>query len=177
MLRDPHRGHDALRRGRSSQPGATYFLTLCTEDRHGGLTNSAIGMAIMAEAHALTVDSSWTLRAATIMPDHVHLLITLGERLSVEKCISRLKAKTSAVLRSQSPAAESLAWQRGFFDHQLRSDEPIAAVLLYVYLNPYRATLCEGTDRWPWFYCREEDWAWFKDSLNADLPEPAWLAD
>jgi REP element-mobilizing transposase RayT len=174
MTRDPHRGHDALRRGRSSQPGATYFLTLCTENRAPGLTTTAIAERIITEAHALTADTTWRLISATVMPDHVHLLITLGERLSLEKSISRLKAKTSALLNARSPA---LIWQRGFFDHKLRAEEPLSAFLLYIYLNPYRAQLCERTAAWPWFHCRAEEWIWFKDSLDADLPQPEWLTD
>jgi putative transposase len=171
MPAEPVRGH-ALRRGRFSQPGATYFLTLCTEDRHAGLTHTAISERILAETHAMTTDTTWILRAATIMPDHLHLLITLGERLTLDKAANRLKAKTSALLRVHpSP----LAWQRGFFDHKLRADEPLFGIFLYIYLNPYRAALAERTARWPWFYCCDEDWAWFKDYLDADLPPLEWI--
>jgi len=174
MTRNPHRGHDALRRGRSSQPTATYFLTLCTEERHIGLTHPTLASAILAESHALTTDTTWSLISATVMPDHLHLLITLGDRLSLEKTISRLKAKTSALLKAHTSA---LIWQRGFFDHKLRADEPLAALLLYIYLNPYRAQLCEADTTWPWFYCRADEWRWFKDSLHSDLPQPEWLSD
>jgi putative transposase len=164
-------GH-ALRRGRFSQPGATYFLTLCTEERHIGLTHPAIAERIFAESHAMTADTTWTLRAATVMPDHIHLLVTLGDRLPLDKSANRLKAKTSAFLKSHAPA---LIWQRGFFDHKLRADESLAAILHYIHLNHYRAGLCERTARWPWFHCRAEEWSWFKDSLDADLPPPEWL--
>jgi putative transposase len=164
-------GH-ALRRGRFSQPGATYFLTLCTENRVPGLTDPAIAERLLTETHTMTADATWTLRAATIMPDHVHLLVTLGDRLPIDKSVNRLKAKTSALLKTHSPV---LVWQRGFFDHKLRADEPLAAILHYIYLNPYRAQLCARTTQWPWFYCRAEEWTWFKDSLDADLSHPEWL--
>jgi putative transposase len=174
MTRDPHRGHDALRRGRFSQPGATYFLNLCTEGRHIGLTDSTIAERLFAEAHAMTADATWTLRAATVMPDHIHLLITLGDRLPLHKAVARLKSKSAPVLRTKDSA---LVWQSGFFDHKLRPDDSVAAVLLYIYLNPYRAQLCESTVTWPGFYCRTEEWSWFKDMLSANLPPPEWLAD
>ena len=164
-------GH-ALRRGRFSQPGATYFLTLCTENRVTGLTSPPIAERLLSESHAMTADTTWTLRSATIMPDHVHLLVTLGERLPIDKAVNRLKAKTSALLQAHTPA---LLWQRGFFDHKLRADEPLAAILHYIYLNPYRAQLCAPATIWPWFYCRAEEWTWFKDSLDAEFPYPEWL--
>lgn len=165
-------GH-ALRRGRFSQPGSTYFLTLCTDERRPGLTHPALAERILAEAHIMTTDATWTLRAVTIMPDHIHVLVTLGERLHLEKSVNRLKAKTSALLKTHFPA---LAWQRGFFDHKLRADDALAAVLLYIHLNPYRAGLCARSEKWPWFRCRAEEWSWFKDSLDAELPPPEWLA-
>ncbi len=171
----PEKGQAALRRGRFSQPDATYFLTLCTEERRAGLTHAILAGRILDEAHAMTTDATWTLRAATIMPDHIHLLITLGERLPLDKSVNRLKAKTSALLKEHANAASSLLWQRGFFDHKLRADDSVAAVLLYIHLNPYRAGVCERTTSWPWFYCRAEDWSWFKESLDADLPPPEWL--
>ncbi|OHE80596.1 MAG: hypothetical protein A3G75_12725 [Verrucomicrobia bacterium RIFCSPLOWO2_12_FULL_64_8] len=106
-----------------------------------------------------------------IMPDHLHALITLGERLLLGQTIQRLKAKTSATLRTNG-----VAWQRDFFDHRLRGNEDVRPVFLYVYLNPYRKNLCSRSERWPWFHCCEDDWAWFKTNLDADLPPPEWLA-
>ncbi len=117
-------------------------------------------------------DATWQVRCAVVMPDHIHLLVILGERLTLGKSIARLKAKTSALLTSFSPTLE---WERDFFDRHVRPDEDCLALFLYIFLNPYRANLCARYERWPWYYCRVEDWAWFKDWLDADRPQPEWL--
>lgn len=171
MPSDPAKDHAALRRGRVSTPNAVYFLTVCTERRAAGLTDPQVASRILGEMQAMQTDDVWSVRCAVIMPDHAHLLIELGAKLSLEKAVSRLKAKPSAGLR-----AAGLGWERGFFDHRLRADDDRLDVFLYVFLNPYRAGLCAGTESWPWFYCHPDDWAWFRDYLNADRPPPDWLA-
>lgn len=170
MRFDPTKGHAALRRGRYSHPSAEYFLTLCTDGRQRGLTQSPAAEAIMGEFHAMETDESWNVRCAVIMPDHLHVLVILGERLSLGKSVQRVKAKTSAVLRAQG-----IAWERGFFDRKLRPDDDRLAIFRYVYLNPYRAQLVSVTQDWPHYHCREEDWRWFRDYLHDERPYPEWL--
>jgi hypothetical protein len=99
-------------------------------------------------------------------------LVILGERLSLEKSVSRFKAKTSAALHRAG-----LAWQRGFYDHRVRSGENRIELFLYIYLNPYRAGLCLRSDRWPWFYCCEKDWGWFREYLDEERPRPEWIKE
>lgn len=171
MLRNPAKGHAALRRGRVSTPNAAYFLTVCTDHRAAGLTEPPIASRILDEMRAMQAGGVWSVRCAVIMPDHSHLLIELGAKLSLEKAVSRLKAKTSAALRRNG-----MAWERGFFDHRLRVGDDVLDVFLYIYLNPYRAGLTERTQQWPWFLCRPDDWVWFRNFLDADRPPPEWLA-
>jgi hypothetical protein len=83
-----------------------------------------------------------------------------------------LKSKTKSVLGRSSPAIE---WERDFFDRHVRPDEDRISIFLYLFLNPYRAGLCPREDRWPWYWCCEEDWKWFKDHLDDELPAPGWL--
>jgi putative transposase len=170
MALNPARGHAALRRGRSSRPGVEYFLTICTEARNRALTAPPIAQAVLDEVKSMSVDGTWIVHCAVVMPDHMHLLITLGDRLPLAKAVQRLKAKTSATLR-----AVNISWERGFFDRQLRQDDERLPLFLYIYLNPYRAGLLADSARWPHYYCRDEEWAWFRSMLDSDRPYPEWL--
>lgn len=168
---DPTKGHAALRRGRFSAPGATYFLTLCTEARRAGLTATDVATSIHREIAAMEADGTWTNRCHVIMPDHLHVLIVLGDRLPLAHAIQRFKAKTSGVLHTAG-----LTWERGFFDHKLRADEAADALFRYIYLNPYRAGLIGPQERWPHYHCAADDWTWFSVQLERRLPIPEWLA-
>lgn len=51
------------------------------------------------------------------MPDHMHLLFRLGEKLTFSRVIGRFKAKT------MRPVLEcGLMWQQNVFEHRLRPD-------------------------------------------------------
>ena len=170
MTRDPEKGHAALRHGRWTNAGADYFLTICTEAKGAGLTEPLVAEGILQEMHAMEADDCWFVRCATIMPDHVHLLLTLGPRLALGRSIQRLKAKTAACLRLCE-----LQWERGFFDRQMRPDDDSLAVFLYIYLNPYRGGLIARTEKWAHYYCGLKDWEWFESYLDQDLPPPEWI--
>jgi REP element-mobilizing transposase RayT len=169
----PHtakRGHQALRRGRWSAPRAEYFLTICTDGRAGGLSTPRLVAAILGEAHQLTTETHWFVRTATVMSDHVHLVVQLAARTELPAAIRLFKGRLSPALR-----AAHLKWQHGYFDHRLRVGEKLLPVFLYIFLNPYRAGLISQSDMWPGYYCCSDDWEWFQPLTNGDLPVPAWL--
>jgi REP element-mobilizing transposase RayT len=155
--------------------GAEYFLTICTEARHAGLTEALRVRAILAEAQAMTADTTWRLRCAVVMPDHVHMLMTLGDRLSLGSAVARLKGKTAAGLACSSSGQPPLRWERGYFDHRIRPNDDRVGLFLYVFLNPFRSGLSKRGDRWPWYCCCEDDWTWFKEWLTEERPRPEWL--
>jgi len=80
--------------------------------------------------------------AATVMPDHVHVLFKLGSRLDVGRCVSRWKTvgrRTSDYLGG---------WQRDFWERRVRDDESPEDYALYILLNPYRAGLAKRGEAW-----------------------------
>lgn len=127
---------------------------------------------MLCEICALESDGTWGVRCSVVMPDHVHSLVVLGHRMSLGKSIARLKAKTAASIRTIHP---EFAWERSFFDHRVRADEDHISLFLYLYLNPYRAHVCGRFERWPYYYCCDQDWAWFSRYLDSDRPQPEWL--
>ena len=150
--------------------GADYFLTICTEAKGAGLTEPSVAEGIRQVMQAMESDATWSVRCAIIMPDHAHFLITLGPRLALGRTIQRLKAKTAACLRLCE-----LQWERGFFDRKMRPDDDSLAVFLYIYLNPHRGGLIARKEKWPHYYCGQNDWVWFSTYLEHDLPPPEWL--
>ena len=168
----PGGGHEALRRGRWSTAGADYFLTVCTDNRAPGLTHPEIAPAILSQMNRLVCRGLWRVRVATIMPEHVHLLATLGEDRSLPGALRIFKGGLAPVLRTMG-----LRWQRGYFDHRMRRSEDRLPVIMYVYLNPYRARLISADQKWAWFRCAPEDWSWFAALTNAACPFPDWLRE
>ncbi|HWA26723.1 MAG TPA: transposase [Lacunisphaera sp.] len=161
-------GHAALRRFRTSWPDAAYFITA---NIHGtGLEKPTVTARIMEEWRRLEVEKSWLMLSGVVMPDHVHLLIRLCQGRSLSESMRMFRGRLAPVLRT-----EGLRWQGAYYEHRLRKPDEITPVIFYIYLNPHRAGLLEQIDAWPGYYCRPEEWAWFRGLTASAAPQPEWL--
>lgn len=126
---------------------------------------------IQAFWRACDVAGDTTTLAATVMPDHVHWLFTLGRRLSLGRVLAKFKSKATSVL-----ADSDAEWQRDFFEHRLRDHESTEAYGFYVFMNPYRARLVDLTRGWPGWFCPDVTAFRFGSALlGGRLPPREWL--
>ena len=114
--------------------GACYFLTLCC-DRRGQnvLCRSDIAASLLEAARFYHEQTRWWCTVFLLMPDHCHTLVSLAAEVSLSETVrsfKRVTAKTAGI-----------KWQRGFFDHRLRSDESSSEKYEYILANPVRAGL------------------------------------
>lgn len=168
--RPPDSGYAALRRFRHSAQHAEYFLTFNLRERDGTSRLHELKQEVFAQAFRLEAEGSWLVRTMVAMPDHLHLLVALLGEIELSEFVRSLKGRLTPVLRRNA-----LHWQDGFYDRKLREHDDRLPVFLYIFLNPYRAGLIERTEKWPAYYCRAEDWAWFKELTDEDRPMPEWL--
>ncbi len=168
----PNRRTMELRKGRISIPGARYFVTVCLQHAGGNLTAPPAGRHLAALIPAIFAPPDASLLCATLMPDHLHLLLALGHRLSIERLVAKFKAQSRRML------PPGTAWQRNFFEHRLRPDEPANDYARYIYLNPYRKKLVAPDARWlHWMLGPNADFD-FLHQLNAGgCPPRSWLED
>ena len=119
---------------------------------------------------ALHAASDVELLAATIMPDHAHLLFALGARLTIGQVMAKFKTL------ARDGGHVTWHWQQDGFEHQLRTGESEEDYGFYVFMNPYRAQLLSTAQIWPWWVCPEPSQFLFLQQLNADgTPPPEWL--
>jgi putative transposase len=163
-------GYAALRQNRYSVPGAEYFLTLNTLFRKEGLCSPESLAKVSAERQKLESLSFWHVRCAVVMPDHMHLLVELGAKKSVQEVVRLFKGRLSSTLR-----LAGLHWQDGYYEHRMRQNEKRLPVFIYIFLNPYKAKLIAATKAWAGYYCDSTDWAWFSQFTDNELPMPEWL--
>ena len=125
-----------------------YFLTLCTQDRKRTLANAPIHEEFTRFSTQATDFLVW-VGYFLIMPDHIHLFAGFcRESPALEKWIKALRGDLSKVLRQAE--GEGTHWQKGFFDHLLRSTESYRQKLEYVRQNPVRAGLVTRPEDWPY---------------------------
>ena len=130
MADGPHSRN--LRRGRFSQVGQIYLLTMVGIDRSSVFADFRTARCVVRVLHEPSVVSVAETLAFVVMPDHVHWLVQLSDGVRLGEVVRRFKAKVTVVLGSP-------VWQRGFHDHALRTDEDMVEVARYVVANPVRA--------------------------------------
>ena len=123
--------------------GATWFLTLCCADRNRNqLCRSAVASVIFEALAFRQVRGDWYPSLCLLMPDHLHALVYFPPERVIRNVVEDWKRfiawKTNVV------------WQRGFFDHRLRSPEEFRKKAEYIRFNPYRAGLVKDPDEWPY---------------------------
>ena len=147
-----------------------YFLTICTSQHSGGLTAPNLLATIPGLLTTMEAEKIWHVRTATIMPDHLHLLVALGESSELSSSIRFFKGRLAPALR-----LAGIRWERGYFDHRVRSEEDRLPIFLYIFLNPYKKNLQAIGESWRGYFCAKNDWAWFGPLTDIACPFPEWL--
>jgi len=130
------------------QHSPIYFVTTCAASRRRLLANEAIHSAFKIFADSGSNYGAW-LGAYVLMPDHLHLFVAIDDQqIGLSAWMKALKGTLSSELRAKGCA--SPYWQKGFFDHILRSEESYSEKWQYVRENPVRDGLVKSWEEWPY---------------------------
>ena len=80
----------------------------------------------------------YLLHEFVVMPDHIHLLLTPGPEISLERALQFVKGGYSYRLRK---VEKIQVWQESFTNHRIRDADDYERHCEYVRLNPVRARL------------------------------------
>lgn len=169
-LPPPRPGYSALRKNRWSAPGTEYFVTFKAEHSVPELARPDILAALTEHREGLQASGHWVVRTWVVMPDHIHMLFTLGEVDPLSECLRKFKGRLTPFLRRKN-----VHWQAGYFEHRMRPEEDRLPIFLYVFLNPYRTKLLPLDATWPGYFCAADDWMWFEPLTRSSAPFPEWL--
>jgi putative transposase len=150
----PEKGSQQLRKGRLSWPGCYYFVSSAKADDAPQLDNHECFSIICSEARRLEDEQLWECHALVLMPDHLHMVVRLGEGADLSKVMNLFKGRISRKL-NQAGIAKGRAWYRGFHDHLIRQDQPIPNFLDYILHNPTKAHLVKITSDWPYLFVKD----------------------
>jgi putative transposase len=147
-----------------------YFVTIGTERRADFFADFATGRWILEKLLASAAESGFSLHAYCAMPDHLHFLAEgLGETCDLVRFVNGFKQR-SAYEFSQSHGCR--LWQGRYYDHVLRTDEPVEDVACYIWWNPVRKKLCAEPNLYPLSGSQTIDW--MKGSKSMADWKPSW---
>jgi putative transposase len=87
--------------------------------------------------------------AYILLPDHFHVFVVIDDReTTLSGWMKSLKGTLSSKMRKDANLPPF--WQKGFFDHVLRSGDSYSAKWIYVRENAVRAGLVSHWEEWPY---------------------------
>ena len=133
-----------------------HFVTFCTEKR----------WILPARIRSVVMDcclhdngTKFDLKAAVVMPDHVHMIFTplvnadALEVASLGEIMDAIKGASAHAI-NKALRRKGKVWQTESFDHVLRSSENLDAKVGYLLENPVRAGLVARRDDYPWMWTK-----------------------
>lgn len=98
-------------------------------------------------------DEQWyTLWSYCIMPNHVHLLLTLLEKAPVLTKILQNVKSYSAQKSNRVLGLSGQFWERESYDHVVRKDGEFERIIHYILQNPVKAKFVKDWADWPFTY-------------------------
>ncbi|WP_448695659.1 REP-associated tyrosine transposase [Pseudomonas moraviensis] len=141
-----------LRRGRCSEPGRAYLITVVVYQRRPLFTDWRIGRLLVAELKRAQ-DQQWVKSIAwVVMPDHFHWLVQL-ENASLERLMQTVKSRSTLTI-NRALNRTGAFWQTGYHDRAIRDNEDLRPYARYIIANPLRAGLVKKVADYPlWDAC------------------------
>jgi len=123
--------------------GATYFVTFRTAQEKLSIEEQKFVLEHIIKGN----ERFYNLIAATVMPDHIHLLLTPREGYSLSRIMKGIKGTTARQLNLKRKTSGSI-WRDESFDRIIRDQNELDEKLNYMLNNPVKRCLIED----PWEY-------------------------
>jgi putative transposase len=131
-------------------PEGVHFVTTATEGRRPVFVGSEAPGILNGIIRSVCTEERSVLFAFVVMPDHLHLLLRIGEATTLARVMQKIKGRSSRHLNQSLGAGGSL-WQKGYYEHGIRNELDFNEKLTYIVHNPVKAGLAAAVGEYP--YC------------------------
>ena len=149
--------NDKPRRKRIRLPLAVYsesrifHIIICTYERRPIFENDEYSRPVF-DSITRHLAGRANLYVASLLPDHVYLLLTPDEKVLIHE----MRAwKTFTTNTLHKIGFHGSVWQPSFYDHVIRKAEDIEEIANYILANPVRNGLCKDYRVYRYNY-----WCW-----------------
>ena len=147
---------------RNYQPGGTYFFTVVTHKRRRIFIDDATTELFRHAIRAVRHLRPFTIDAAVILPDHIHMVWTLPDRdAAFDKRWSAIKSRFTRDFLASHDFDTTYAtvvtskrnrsiWQPRYMEHTIRDEQDFNQHIDYIHFNPVKHGLAARPVDWPW---------------------------
>ena len=130
-----------------AESGRVFSVTVGTAPKAPIFDDLAFGKECVQLLHGLRASLGNPVYAFCLMPDHVHLLLGVGRGSPLGEIVGAWKSRCYLLRRRRGH--DERFWQRGYYDHGLRTTGDLKAAALYILHNPVRAGLVQDFHHYP----------------------------
>jgi len=124
-------------------------VTICTDNKEKIFNSEANAKIVINELLKTVKDLKFRILCYCLMPDHLHVIISPGEStIPLSKFLNVFKGRTAAVFKDKENLRK--IWQRPAFDHVIRTEEDLRAIIEYIRNNPVRKGIVENANDYPY---------------------------
>jgi putative transposase len=129
----------------------TFFATTKTSMGRRLLQSERNAMLLIDVLRSCVAERKFLLHDFVVMPDHLHLLITVNEDMTIEKAMQFIKGRFSYRLKRECHYLAEV-WQRGFSETRADDDGNLSRYREYIAQNPVKAGLADSPGEYPYCY-------------------------
>ena len=120
----------------------TFFVTSSVAGKRNLLQSNRSARLFLDILYHYRSQGNYSLHAFVVMPDHFHVLLTLGSEISIERAIQLIKGGF-AFRAGRAFGFKSPFWQKGFSEVRIYDFQHFAKVVDYIAQNPVRRGLAK----------------------------------
>ena len=128
-----------------------FFVTTKTSMARRLLQSERNAALLVDVLRANVATGKFKLHDFVIMPDHLHLLMTLPGDVTIEKAMQLIKGGFSYRLKREF-GYRGEVWQRGFSEVRINDEQSFLQHRAYIFQNPVEAGLIDNAEEWPYCY-------------------------
>lgn len=129
-------------------PACTYFATTKTWGNRALFRVAGVAEIVAGRIVECRTEGAYLLHEFVVMPDHLHVLLTPGDAVTLEKAMQIIKGGSSFNIHRLRGHAIQI-WLPGFHDWTIRDSADYQAKREYIRMNPVEAGLVERPEDWP----------------------------
>jgi len=148
----------------------TFFITTRAAEGKAVLQSDRMADLFADVLRSHMRDAKFWVHDFVVMRNHVHLLITVDDSMSIEKAMQLIEGNFSYRARKELGFRGEI-WQRGFSDVRVRDEESFRKHQQYIYNNPVNAGMARVAEEFPHcsLYLRMQKLQGLKPSSKEEL--------
>jgi putative transposase len=126
----------------------TFFITSSIAGRRNLLQSDQSAGLFLRVLYGYREQGKFRLHEFVVMPDHIHLLLTIGCNLTIERAVQFIKGRF-AFQAGRELGFKAPVWQKGFSEVRIRDFGAFQKVSEYIRNNPVKRGLVRSLAEFP----------------------------